>query len=392
MARWMGWIAGAGAVAGGVAVMSPDDALRSWRDEALGQPAKILTASALDDALDLRLTDLDLNQPVAAAALAPPLLARWRDEQGLSLHFGPTYADGVRPVHVERSCQAPGGTCSLTAAAKPMTCADPRTSDTRRCYFIDFGTEPVRWFAAVTLELTPPPKGEGQAWVRATASTLALVPYADTLDGLLQTAELGRKLAHLDGLSLADGLRQVPAPEDLDHDADGKADGWRFQFSAAAVGQLRQEAGPARIGPQHDLVATWRVGGADCPIEAVTHALEQQGAALAKICDATVAPGEGVRWSANLDLRGRPRVTFRGGDQPSACVDKAVRRFKLPTQGAECSLELVLARNTKTADRPWRWAPGRLRTARPATLAVTGKAPPVARKPLILNTNHKTTR
>lgn len=369
MSHWMGWIAGAGALAGGLAVMSPDDALKSWRDEALGQPAKALAPSALDEALDLDLTDIDLTQPAAAVGLAPPMLARWQQTQTLRLHFGPTYADGVRPVHVVRSCEAPGGTCTLTAAARPMTCGAASTET--RCYFIDFASEPVHWYAAVTLQLVPPPKGQGHAWVSASASTLALVPYADTLSGLLQTAELGRKLARLDGLSLADGLRQVPAAEDLDADADGKADGWRFEFAAAGLGQLRQEVGPAPAGPKPDLVATWRVGGGHCPIDAVAQALEDRSAALGALCEASVGEGEGIRWAADLDPRGRPRVNFRGGDQPSGCVDKAVRRFKLPTGGAVCHLELVLGRGEGSGDRPWRWVAGRLRGGRPALVAAS---------------------
>ncbi len=230
MKRWLAVGLGVPTLAlAGMWALTPDAALKSWGHGFIDQRASAPeTWSALDDALDLRLDQLAMVRPDGVADVAAPLVARWAEQQDLRFHMGPTYADGVRAVHIEYAC-APGAApkgqrvCGASVQALPVRCPDP--SEARRCYHVPVKLfSPVQFHAAVTLEAV---KG---GWVRAEGSVLSLVVKADALRRALNTVGLGPVLEKIDGLTVPEGLTALEAKADLDVNADGDAEGWALEF------------------------------------------------------------------------------------------------------------------------------------------------------------------
>ncbi|MCA9548221.1 MAG: hypothetical protein KC613_27645 [Myxococcales bacterium] len=334
----------------GVWVLTPEAALKAWGhgfiDQRIAGPSAL---TALDDALDLRLDGVQMDRPGAIADLSAPLVERWQAKQDLRFHLGPTYADGVRAVHVEYACppSQKGERCGISTQAKPVAC--PASHDAEaRCYHVPLtGFAPIQFHAAVTLEAT---KG---GWVQASGSVLALVTKADALRGALHTSGLGGLLEKIDGLSIPQGLDALQHKADLDADYDGAAEGWGFEFSFQAGGQVRSERAPVEIAT--GVFATARAGGDACPVDAVGAAVEDRLPELFDACFTRAKLSREYLYWGELDGDGVVKANRPAGGY-TQCVDATISGWALPVHGSACTVDLVVDRRK---DRPWRWTSGR---------------------------------
>lgn len=361
MSRWIPWTLTAGTLLTGGLALSPQQALTDWRAAHFEPPTQILTGSPLDEALDLQLDVLELAHPPLAAALAQPTLDRWQQERPLHAHLGPSYADGVRALHVQWPCEGADPHCHLAATAQPARCAE--ASDQARCYFIDFESHPTHFAATLQLELVPPAHGHGQAQVHASGTVLALALPQRTLQSPLNPADLNAIPLVLRGLSLAQSLHHLGHPADLRAEEDGPADGWRFELPFEASGQLRHEGEAIRLADGLTQL-TWRVGGAHCPNEQLLQTLETLSRTQPPTCLSAPLSAP-LRWQARL--ADQPRHTTPATSSKAAttrCLDGWIQEHDLQTLGQACTLELVAEQSSQEAERPWRWAAGRARTPR----------------------------